>query len=75
MSHEWITYVMADERLTLEGRKIRRLLEDNQLNGGIYPYQRWISLVTGRQLRKHQKSKGSHHEAQVLYLLGNIFLK
>jgi hypothetical protein len=76
MSHEWITYVMADERLTLEGRKIRRLLEDNQLNGGIYPYQRWISLVTGRQLRKHQKSKGSHHEVQVvLHLPDNILLK
>lgn len=76
MSHDWIAYVMPDEHLTTEGKKIKRLLEDHRLDGGIYPYQRWISLVTGRQLRKHQKSRGSHHEVQiVLHLPDNILLK
>lgn len=73
MSHDWIAYVLPDEKLTPEGRKLRRLLDDLGLDGGSYPYQRWISLVTGRQLRKHQKSKGSHHEVQVvLHLPDNI---
>jgi len=73
MSHEWINYVLPDEKLTAEGRKLRRLLDDFSLEGGTHPYQRWISLVTGRQLRKHQQSKGTHHEVQVvLHLPDNI---
>ena len=41
-----------------------------------HPYQSWISLVTGRQLSKHKKSKGATHEIQLmLNLPDNILLK
>ena len=76
MSHRWITVVLKKEELTREGHRLKRLLALNNLNDGDYPYQRWISLVTGRQLHKHQQSKGSHHEVQlVLNLPDNILRK
>jgi len=73
MSHKWIARALASEQLTPEGRRARTLVERFINVGDDCPYQRWISLVTGRQLHKHQKSKGSHHEVQlVLHLPDNI---
>lgn len=73
MSHEWIAQALASEHLTAEGRRIGPLVRQFAFEGGTCPYQRWISLVTGRQLHKHQKSKGANHEVQlVLHLPDNI---
>jgi hypothetical protein len=73
MSHKWIAQALNSEQLTSDGRRIKTLVERFRLIGDDCPYQRWISLVTGRQLHKHQKSKGSHHEVQiVLHLPDNI---
>jgi len=73
MSHAWIEYVLKSEDLTPEGMKMKTLVRRYRHYGDDCPYQRWISLVTGRQMRKHQKSKGSRHEVQlVLHLPDNI---
>lgn len=73
MSHKWIARSLQSEQLTGSGRRIKPLVEQFQLGFEDCPYQRWISLVTGRQLHKHQQSKGANHEVQlVLHLPDNI---
>jgi hypothetical protein len=77
MSHEWIVAAIDSEDMTTAGFKLRRLLGERELSGSAadYPYSRWISLVTGRQLAKHQKSKGSAHHVQFIIGLPENILK
>jgi len=74
MSHEWIVYVLPKEELTAQGRQLKRLVNQYRRSGENCPYQRWISLVTGRQLHKHQQSKGANHEVQVVLHLPDTIL-
>lgn len=75
MSHKWIAKSLETEELTSDGLKLRKLVK--QYRSGIIdcPYQRWISLVTGRQMRKHQQSKGSLHEVQLVLHLPDTILE
>ncbi|WP_144241501.1 hypothetical protein [Janthinobacterium agaricidamnosum] len=71
MSHAWIADAVQQEKLTSEGRKIKRLILEYEMNAidnknQKAPYKRWISLVTGRQLQKHKKSGGANHEIQII---------
>ncbi|GGZ11713.1 hypothetical protein ACFFTM_23385 [Pseudoduganella plicata] len=80
MSHEWIVTAIDSENMTTAGFRLKRLLRERELNGIIntttgYPYNRWISLVTGRQLAKHQKSKGAAHHVQFIIDLPENILK
>ncbi|MEO7497259.1 MAG: hypothetical protein ABIT83_17310 [Massilia sp.] len=74
MSHKWIRECITNENsLTPSGTPMQRLVVDFYEGDIACPYQRWIALVTGRQLHKHQKSKGALHEIQtVLHLPDNI---
>lgn len=78
MSHEWIYSSLQTEQLTSSGESLKLLLRRRRaglaLNPNVViPYQRWIALVTGRQLSKHQKSRGAVHEVQTtLNLPDNI---
>jgi hypothetical protein len=79
MSHRWISDALKSENLTVEGEKlsaeIRRVRRQRAHNTSVsYPYNRWITLVTGRQLHKHQKSRGSIHETQTTLALPNNIL-
>ena len=66
MSHFWIANALKEENLTVTGMPLRSSAQDF-IDGEIAcPYQRWVSLVTGRQLHKHQKSKGASHEIQTV---------
>ncbi|MEC5162794.1 hypothetical protein [Janthinobacterium sp. CG_S6] len=74
MTHAWISYVLPEEKLTAPGHRLRTLIteyEEGEIN---CPYQRWISLVTGRQLSKHKKSNGSTHDIQLLMNLPDTIL-
>jgi hypothetical protein len=73
MSHEWIAKSLENEKLTADGKKITALIEQFQI-GDNCPYQRWISLVTGRQLYKHKKANGAHHEVQIVLHLPETIL-
>ncbi|MBW3512391.1 hypothetical protein [Janthinobacterium sp. NKUCC06_STL] len=81
MTHAWIAHVLPKENLTPQGEKLSLLIEifeeDILLNPNTkHPYQRWISLVTGRQLSKHKKAGGAKHEIQLmLNLPDNILAK
>jgi hypothetical protein len=80
MSHRWILRALNDENLTAEGQKlltsINRMHRSVVRRGAIdYPYHRWITLVTGRQLHKHQKSRGVVHETQTTLTLPNNILE
>jgi hypothetical protein len=66
MSHKWIKNAAVNESLTPTGRSFLINLRDFEDGEIPCPYQRWISLVTGRQLHKHQKSKGAAHEIQTV---------
>lgn len=71
MSHGWIVAKMETENLTPAGQELRSRLRRIRLSGrrgtaANYPYKRWISLVTGRQLDKHRKSEGTLHEVQII---------
>lgn len=66
MSHMWIANALQSEVLTAPARTLRSRARDYIDGESSCPYQRWISLVTGRQLHKHQKSKGSAHEIQTV---------
>lgn len=71
MSHAWIFAKIDTEDLTTTGQELRsklrriRLLRRKPADIK-YPYKRWISLVTGRQLEKHRKSGGANHEVQIV---------
>ena len=68
MSHLWIYDRLKDEKLTATGEQLESLVESYMLTrrrGTKPPYQRWVTLVTGRQLHKHQRTRGSTHEIQV----------
>ncbi len=80
MSHEWIYSRLSGENLTANGvsllrslRSLRRAGDSEKSNS--YPYSRWISLITGRQLSKHQKSKGAKHEVQLIIDLPDNILE
>lgn len=80
MSHEWIFSALQEEELTSHGDELKIQLRRRRrsliLNPNVqYPYRRWISLVTGRQLSKHAKSKGSVHEVQSILDLPDNILK
>jgi hypothetical protein len=79
MSHAWIAHVLPKEKLTPTGHKLVPLLKKHEkdfwLNPNApYPYQRWISLVTGRQFTRHNKPNGHHHEIQIKLELPNKIL-
>jgi hypothetical protein len=74
MSHLWIERSLATENLTPEGERLKRLIRD-WIDGDIdCPYNRWISLVTGRQLTTHRKSGGKTHQVQTLLSLPDNIL-
>jgi hypothetical protein len=66
MSHAWIEKALVKEQLTTIGQKLIPLVREYVDEGNSCPYQRWISLVTGRQLHKHQQSGGSAHDIQLM---------
>lgn len=76
MSHLWIKQCLKKpvEKLTTKGKELKGLIkqwEDGDID--TYPYNRWIFLVTGRQLHKHRQSGGSAHDIQtVLSIPDNI---
>lgn len=73
MSHQWISERLDDEKLTQQGLKLKGMIRDWEDEKIPCPYSRWISLVTGRQLYKHRKSRGASHEIQtILNLPENI---
>nr|WP_314539332.1 hypothetical protein [uncultured Massilia sp.] len=73
MSHRWIQRRLSGELLTPQGRQLITLIRDWQDGEIDCPYNRWISLVTGRQLYRHRQSGGSIHQVQtVLNLPDNI---
>ncbi|SFU83936.1 hypothetical protein [Pseudoduganella namucuonensis] len=78
MSHQWILRGVAKENLTANGQLLLPLINRFRTRRTLSPdapapYQRWISLVTGRQLHKHQQSKGAAHDIQVImHLPDNI---
>jgi hypothetical protein len=79
MSHRWIFQALDDENLTAEGDRLSveiLRVRRSRARGtpSEYPYNRWITLVTGRQLHKHQKSRGSVHETQTTLTLPNNIL-
>ena len=71
MSHKWIADKVPEEKLILAGDSLKQLIKKYRKMRDIdphtpAPYQRWISLVTGRQLEKHRKAKGARHEIQIM---------
>jgi hypothetical protein len=74
MSHLWILNALRTEALTPKGLEIRALMREFMDGDISCPYQRWISLVTGRQLHKHQKARGAVHEIQTMLDLPDIIL-
>jgi len=76
MSHKWIARAIRKESgLTTSGRLLPRMIRDYDEQLIECPYQRWISLVTGRQLQKHRKSGGSVHEVQTMLNLPEKILE
>ena len=82
MSHAWIINALQDEKLTSEGNKIFRKIDEYSLmkfenpdDSIPLPYYRWISLVTGRQFEKHRKSNGHTHDIQIILDLPNNILE
>ena len=80
MSHAWIINALEAEKLTHEGRGIFFALERHtkrRINEpeASYPYYRWISLVTGRQFEKHQKSKWEISRNKAIIDLPNKILQ
>lgn len=79
MSHEWIYQRMKHENLTSTGETLRTMITRYKLTRRTKPmprpYKRWISLVTGRQLHKHQNAKGAVHEVQVVLDLPDNILE
>ena len=80
MSHDWISYTLPGEKLTFDGKKIFSSLRDYKVQktlrpDTVFPYYRWISLVTGRQFEKHRKTKGSTHDIQIIMELPNSILE
>ncbi|WP_158300210.1 hypothetical protein [Janthinobacterium rivuli] len=62
-----LTTPLGPDKLLLEClRGEEGLITDFREGERNCPYQRWISLVTGRQLSKHEKSKGATHDIQLL---------
>lgn len=81
MTHARIAYVLElDGTLISEGKALAEEIEiflknrvkDKSLR---YPYQRWVSLVIGRQLNKHAQSKGATHEIQLMLNLPDNILR
>ncbi|WP_332877370.1 hypothetical protein [Massilia sp. S19_KUP03_FR1] len=76
MSHAWIAQCIRKEKsLTEAGRLLTQLIKDFEDDLIPCPYHRWISLVTGRQLDKHQKSKGAVHEVQIILSIPDAILE
>ena len=82
MSHAWIINALQDEKLTSEGNKIFRKIDEYSLmkfenpdDSIPFPYYRWISLVTGRQFERHRKSNGRTHDIQIILDLPNDILE
>ncbi|NVI83520.1 hypothetical protein [Janthinobacterium sp. BJB401] len=72
MSHAWIVNALEKENLTAQGMIIKKLIrkyEKSQASDKSCsrPYERWICLVTGRQLAQHKKSNGSKHAIQLIF--------
>ena len=75
MSHLWIRRSLEeDKHLTLEGKRLIRLIRDWEDGDIDCPYNRWISLVTGRQLTTHRKSGGKTHQVQTMLNLPDNIL-
>ena len=77
MSHLWIRRSLReDKHLTPEGKRLMRLIRDWGDGEIGCPYNRWISLVTGRQLTTHRKSGGKTHQVQTMLTLpDNILIR
>ncbi|KAB8055646.1 hypothetical protein GCN78_01625 [Janthinobacterium rivuli] len=80
MSHEWIAQAIVGENLTESGRKAKSIISNYRIDAAIdpeilAPYKRWISLITGRQLSLHKKSKGAEHHVQIILDLPNNIIK
>lgn len=69
MSHKWIERALSKEKLTAKGKELARLIKNRRndlfIENKPFPYQRWISLVTGRQFTLHGKPKGHKHQIQL----------
>jgi hypothetical protein len=75
MSHLWIRRSLEDDKyLTSEGRRLIELIRDWEDGETNCPYNRWISLVTGRQLTTHRKSGGKTHQVQTMLTLPDNIL-
>lgn len=75
MSHEWIAARILDENLTKAADSLDELVEQFLDGNARCPYNRWILLVTGRQLHKHRQSGGSTHEVQTILNLPDNILR
>ncbi|MEG0880202.1 MAG: hypothetical protein RSF79_06760 [Janthinobacterium sp.] len=80
MSHEWIAQAIVGENLTESGRKAKSIISNYRIDAAmdpeiLAPYKRWISLITGRQLSLHKKSKGAEHHVQIILDLPNNIIK
>lgn len=75
MSHEWIAASIANERLTANAAELEDLIEDFRDGNIRCPYNRWIIMVTGRQLNKHRQSGGATHEVQTILNLPDNILR
>ncbi len=81
MTHDWIFYVLRKEKTLIDqGRLLRVLIRQQRAslttkNVLPYPYRRWVSLVTGRQMEKHRPKNGHHHAIQFMLKLPESILK
>ena len=74
---DWLARAMDlkdDKHLTPEGKRLIRLIRDWEDGDIGCPYNRWISLVTGRQLTTHRKSGGKTHQVQTILTLPDNIL-
>lgn len=76
MSHEWIVNCVRRESTLTQAGETFEDFANQYIDGQIEcPYQRWIALVTGRQLHKHSKSGGQLHEIQTTLTLPDNILR
>lgn len=79
MSHDWIQSRLEKEELIEDGEALREAITLYRFSqvanpNAPAPYHRWICLVTGRQLRIHQQSKGATHNIQITLTLPDNIL-
>lgn len=76
MSHLWILNALEQADVTARGKRLRGMISSSEAEGREFPYERWVIMVTGRQLYNHRKSKGRRHDIQTaLHLPNNILLE